>query len=264
MKKWIIITLCLLLGMGTLTSCDKPAAETTPAVTTEEAPQDTTPKGLYYTAIERYLETDNYKVSYQHTVSLKGKNDPMYATKANETISESREGNNVSCKIIQGNQTVEMSHVNGVMYTSDGTTKAKATMTWDEFVSYFEYERPEVIYYLPYSAFESVTVIEGVDGKIMRFRLTEAELKAVAGDLKDFLQLGSASNDAKFTNISYDVSFNADGTISKTELSAEFTVTYRDQPCDGMVFVDTTIAYGKAKVKAPANTDVYVDITGRI
>ena len=264
-NRFLSILLLASLLAGMLSSCDKEAVETTPAVTTEEVPVELTPYEAYQAAVSVFEQADNYKVSYQFSLALKGKNDPAYAPVKKETASESRNGKNMTCKISSGNQTVELSHINGMMYSNDGSTKAKAKMTWDEFVKKFEYERPEVIEVLPGGAFfSSVTVIDDPKGETMRFKLNSGEMKAMAGNLREFLQLGSASDTAKFTTGSYDVYFDEEGKIYKTAMEMNFTVTYREQPCEGVVFVDTTIAYGKANVKAPVNTDVYVDITGRI
>ena len=269
MKKTFSILLTALLALSALTlpmaSCEKNEETTTAATTVDDTPKvPTTPKELYQFASNQYDEADNYRVNYKFSVTLSGLKELFISVPVKQQVSESRNGNNLTCKLTQGSETAEVSYINGVMYTVGSGVKSKATMTWDEFVKFSEYERPDVIEQLPESAFTHLTVNQSGEDQVLIFKLSTAEMGTVAGNLREFLQLGADSDSAQFEKGTYTVFINKDGQVYKTSLEMQLKVTYKYKECACYVVVETSIGYGSANVKAPKDADSYIDITGRL
>jgi hypothetical protein len=270
MKRTISILLASVFALAPLTwmlaSCQKGSSDGTTTVTTvndvETVP--TTPKELYQYATQKLAEADNYRVNYKQTVTLSGVKEFFVATVVDQNINESREGKNVVCKLTQSGQKTELSHIDGMMYLVQDGTKAKAKMTWKEFVKYFEYERPDVMEQLPDSVYANLTVTQSGEEQILKFKLNVKEMRSIAGNLREFLQLGADSDKAEFQTGTYTVHINKDGKVFKTSLEMDFKVVYKYKECICYVTIESTVAYDLVKVKVPKDAAGYVDITGQL
>ncbi len=270
MKRTISVLLASVFALapltGMLASCQKGSSDGTTTVTTvsdvETVP--TTPKELYQYATQKLAEADNYRVNYKQTVVLSGVKEFFHAAVVDQNINESRDGKNVVCKLTQSGQKTELSHIDGMMYMVQGETKAKAKMTWTQFVKQFEYERPDVMEQLPDSVYANLTVTQSGEEQILKFKLNAKEMRSIAGNLREFLQLGADSDNAQFQTGTYTVHINKDGKVCKTALEMEIEMVYKYRECIGYVTVESTIAYDLVKVKAPKDAGNYVDITGKL
>ena len=268
MKKSIALLLATSLALTPLTlsmtACEKTSAPAAQTTGTEVEAVPTTPRELYQYATRKLAEADNYRVNYRYSVMLSGVNEPFALDAVVQTVNESRDGDNVICKMYQNNLLVELSHIDGVMYMVQDDTQAKATMTQDEFVRYFGYERPDVLEQMPESAYAKLRTSQSGENQVLKFNLTEADMRSIAGNLRDCLQLGADSDNAKFESGTYVVYINPEGQAYKSELEMKFRVTYKYKECIGFVVAASSIAYGVAKVKAPSDAGSYVDITGQL
>ena len=268
MKKSISMLLGVIFALTPLTmsmaSCKKSNDTTTTTTAENVETVPTTPKELYEFATEKLAEADNYRVNYKQTVTLSGVKEFFVATAVDQTINESREGENVICKLTQNGQKTELSHIDGMMYMVQDGTKAKAKMTWAKFVKHFEYERPDVMEQLPDSVYTNLTVTQSGEEQILKFKLNAKEMRSIAGDLREFLQLGADSDNAEFQTGTYTVHINQDGRVCKTVLEMDLKMVYKYKECICYVTMESTIAYDSVKVKAPKDADKYVDITGQL
>ena len=265
MKKTISLLLAALLALSAITVSMASCERNNPADTTaDDTPKELTPKEIYEAAVKKFDEANNYAVTYNHSNRLREGKGKLWETYLYEDVTEHRDGDNVHCNISQNGQKTELSHIDGVMYMTQSGVKAKATMTVDEFVAYFQYERPDVVEKLSDSAYEKMTVAQEGDITVMRFDLSDAEMRSMAGDLRNFLQLGAASDSAKFKYGTYTVRFNQEGYIIQTEWDFDMTVVHAQKMYECNARAKANISYSAAPLTPPHGGGNYVDITGQL
>lgn len=272
-KKYVSILAALLalnLTVLPLTSCEKEVEEkvTTEVADVQEQPEALSPWEAYTIAYNAYvLDTENYVITHQYSIVLSEKNAMVPTIDAEQNIVEHRDGESVYAQIKSGGETVESTYVDGVMYSvvqnSLESVKAKATMTWEEYVKQMGYTKPAVLLRLTEDCFQYAKYIVEDGEEILEIKLNSEQMRS-AVNLRDYLSLGAISDSAQFPKVVYKVYFDENGKVEKVRVEMKLTVVYQQKVLQGNAYVTTTISYDNAQITPPKNPSSYIDITGQL
>lgn len=272
-KKYVSILAALLalnLTVLPLTSCEKEVEEkvTTEVADVQEQPEALSPWEAYTIAYNAYvLDTENYVITHQYSIVLSEKNAMVPTIDAAQNIVEHRDGESVYAQIKSGGETLESTYVDGVMYSvvqnSLESVKAKATMTWEEYVKQMGYTKPAVLLRLTEDCFQYAKYIVEDGEEILEIKLNSEQMRS-AVNLRDYLSLGAISDSAQFPKVVYKVYFDENGKVEKVRVEMKLTVVYQQKVLQGNAYVTTTISYDNAQITPPQNSSSYIDITGQL
>lgn len=272
-KKYVSILATLLalnLTVLPLASCEKEVEEkvTTEVADVQEQPEALSPWEAYTIAYNAYvLDTENYVITHQYSIVLSEKNAMVPTIDAEQNIVEHRDGESVYAQIKSGGETVESTYVDGVMYSvvqnSLESVKAKATMTWEEYVKQMGYTKPAVLLRLTEDCFQYAKYIVEDGEEILEIKLNSEQMRS-AVNLRDYLSLGAISDSAQFPKVVYKVYFDENGKVEKVRVEMKLTVVYQQKVLQGNAYVTTTISYDNAQITPPKNPSSYIDITGQL
>ena len=259
--KWLSLLLAMLLVAFSMTACLK--EDGADDEDDEEKVEQKSPEELYVDALNAVNTSTNWEVTTTQVIDMSATvNGELQTEQQTQSFLQKMCGENVYVKVWGPSLNTETWYVDGTLYVVNGSVKAKATLSLDEYREKYQSDTDANLLNIPSDWFDDVEV-EQKDGQTsLHFSVSGNQYAAAVGDALSSMGMG---NDVQLGDVDYTVSFDKHDNIRQIicDFSATFTV-------EGVAVTAKYHTVSEVKlnvvqsIEAPADGDSYIDVTGQI
>ena len=259
--KWLSLLMAMLLVLVSMTACLK--EDGAGEEDEEEKSEQKSPEELYVAALKAVNNSTNWEMTTTQEIDMSAKVDGELQTQQQtQSVLQQMCGENMYAKVWGPSLNNETWYVDGTLYVVSGTTKAKATLSLDEYREKYQSDSDATLLNIPSDWFEDVEVKQE-DGKTsLHFSVSGDEYAAAVGDALSSAGLGS---DVKIGDVDYIVSFDKQCNIQQIVCDFSATFTVQGVTVTAKYHTVSEVKLNAVKsISAPADGDSYIDVTGQI